>query len=112
MNTMKAIATYLTALTLLCGAARASAAVVHIEMHGSVEWNEFIDGPLVTSVVHPGDLVVLAFDVDSDSFVDPPFFPPPQTCHTRGYPLIPGSFTFRIGSVDVPLTDPMPNNEI
>jgi len=105
---MKTVFSLLAALAVLAAAAQASAEIVRVEIHGSVEYNVFIDGPLVNGVVQPGDPAVMAFNLDTNVYIDPPFLPPPSTCHTRGYAFIPGSFSLRIGGVDVAMSNPQP----
>ncbi len=95
----------------LFAAAVTEAAIIRVEMQGNVEWNQFIDGPF-HGVVLPGDPVVMVFDLDAGNFVTPPLLPPPDTCHTLGFPIIGGSFSLRVGSVDVPLTDPTNVNPV
>jgi hypothetical protein len=91
----------LAAMVAVLAAGTQAEAIIRVEAHGTVEWNQFIDGPFY-GTVQPGDSVVMIFDVCSDNYEDPPYYPPPSTCHTRGYKILPESFFLRIGSVDVP----------
>lgn len=86
---------------LMLAASGASAAIVRVEATGTVEYNDFVSG--ILSGVQDGEPVLLTFDVDSNVFVNDPNFP------TRGYPIVLSSFRYQIGSVSVPLVNPLPN---
>lgn len=104
---MKKLASVIAGLApVLMASAAVNAQVVAIEIHGHVEWNIFLNGPLVSTAVHPGDPAVMSFEVLSSNYVDSPSFP------VRGYPIIPGSFALRIGEVDVELEDPTITNVV
>jgi hypothetical protein len=73
----------------------ADAAVVRVEVVGSVEYN-YIQGDL--SGVVAGDRAVMSFNLDSDNFLDSESFP------TRGYRIDLSSFELSIGGVQMPLS--------
>jgi len=104
--------TLMTRLACACAIAvtllpvgRLQAAVVRVEIHGAVEINRFFDGPVANGIVSPGDPVILKFDVDPAALhLSPNYYtPPPNNCQSGGYDMIPGSFLFRMGAVDIPL---------
>ncbi len=94
----------LTATGALCAiafiSASAQATKVHVQINGSVEFALPTSGPLAP--VNPGDAAMMKFDVDSNVFVNSPNFP------TRGYNIIPGSFSLKMGSVTIGFANPMP----
>src|SRR5262249_58867005 len=82
----------------------ATADIVRIEVHGSVEWNQFTSGTLAG--VQVGDPVFMQFDVDSTVFYNPPTIPT-----WRGYPLLQPTFTLQFSGaspITVGLRNPMP----
>ena len=84
-----------TALSLV---GTAPAAIVNVEILGSVEYTGVTFGPL--SAVNPGDPVVWSFALNSDDYLDSPNFP------TRGYEIDQASFTMTLGSVELALDSP------
>ena len=99
---MSGLAAVLAATTV------ASAAVVRVEIHGSVEFNVFVNGPLVSPNVQAGDPVVISFNLDSNNFIDSPL----PICHTRGYRFVDGSFRLRVGGVDVSMVAGLPEAQV
>lgn len=77
----------------------ASAAGVHVEIRGSVDYN-VIRGDLAG--IPSGAPVVLGFDLDSSDYVDSPNFP------TRGYRIDLASFDMNFGGVHIGLDNPQP----
>ena len=80
------------------------AGLVQVEIRGAVEYNQ-VRAPVTFNrdVVFPGDSVVVSFRVDSDDFVDSSFFP------TRGYVVIPDSYTIRFDAGTGPVIEPFPS---
>jgi len=94
--------TALALLLLLAGyALPASAIVVEISITGEVSSNQIASGPLSSAV--NGDAAMLNFRVDSNTFVNSASFP------TRGYEIIPSSFSFTAGSGSVGIANPYPS---
>lgn len=92
----------------VCGAfvavfvANAQAAIVNIEVRGTVDFNVIGGG---MSVVQPGNPVVMSFNVDSNNFVNSGSFP------TRGYPIDLSSFSMTVAAVSVPIVNPQPGGQ-
>lgn len=80
--------------------ALAHAGVVHVQITGVVDYN--VIGGSMTGVV-AGDPVVMAFDVDSDVFVNSPSFP------TRGYSIDLSSFNMTVDGRPVTMDIPQPS---
>lgn len=77
----------------------ASAASVHVEIRGSVDYN-VIRGDL--NGIPSGAPVVLGFNLDSTDFVDSPNY------STRGYRIDLASFDMNFGGVHIGLDNPQP----
>jgi hypothetical protein len=77
----------------------AAATLVEVTVTGEVEFNQI--NPLPLGNVNGGDPVTATFVVDSDVFTDSGVFP------TRGYPIIPESFSLTMGSVTIGFEDPL-----
>ena len=92
---------------VLASALPSQAEIVRVEIRGTVEFNVFINGPLAQPAVAPGDVAVLAFYLDSTDYLDSP----QPICHTRGYRMLDGSFSLRIGGVDVAMVEGLPANQ-
>jgi hypothetical protein len=86
------------AIALVAVAAPLHAAVVNVEITGTVEWNFARTPPL--SDVNPGDPVTMQFAVDSDVFTNSPNFP------VRGYDILMDSYSVTVGAVTVGILDP------
>lgn len=92
-------------ITTLCAAAlfaaTANAAIVQVDVEGTVDFGSF---PFATSwgAFSSGDPVVMSFQLDSDNFVDSGLFP------VRGYEVIQSSYSLSINgnSVGLPGTQP------
>jgi hypothetical protein len=78
----------------------AQAALVQVEVTGTVEWNFLRAAPL--DQAQAGDPVTMYFQVDSDVFFESGNFP------TRGYNVILDSYSFTAGPATVGLTIPAP----
>lgn len=82
-------------------AATANAAIVQVDVEGTVDFGSF---PFATSwgAFSSGDPVVMSFQLDSDNFVDSGLFP------VRGYEVIQSSYSLSINgnSVGLPGTQP------
>lgn len=90
-------------LTILVSTTSASAAIVMVEITGTVEYNQFSSG--VLAPVDAGDAASITFLLDSDNFVNSPNFP------TRGYAIDQSSFAFTMGSVTIGLENPYPGGQ-
>jgi hypothetical protein len=82
----------------------AQAEIVQVEIRGVVEWNA-VRAPAAFNrdVVFSGDAVVVSFQVDSDNYVDSMYFP------TRGYVVIPESYTLTFEAATGPIVTPFPD---
>jgi hypothetical protein len=78
----------------------ARAAIVNVEINGSVEWNSIAGPPL--NGAHVGDKAKLTFTVDSNNFLNNPVYP------TRGYPIDVSSFKLSFPTFDIGLQNPYP----
>lgn len=79
------------------------AETVKVSVSGSVDYN-VIGGAMGGSAGTPsGTPVTMSFDIDSDNFLKSSSFP------TRGYPVDLNSFSMRVGSVNVPISNPQPD---
>ena len=88
----------------LVAATSAPAVIVHVEITGTVDYNVYTTGPLAPA--RPGDPVRIAFDVDSDVWVNSPTYP------TRGYPIIQSTWVMTAGAGGVGLASPMPTGTV
>lgn len=79
------------------------AAIVQVQITGTVEWNQFNNPPM--NSIQSGDAATLTFLLDSSVFNDSPNFP------TRGYVIDQSSFNLTLGSVTLGLQDPFPGGE-
>ncbi|MDX2200832.1 MAG: hypothetical protein SF069_17885 [Phycisphaerae bacterium] len=86
-------------LSAALGAAAASAAIIRVQVNGTVDFNVIGGG---MAGVPSGAPVTMAFDVDSTNVVDSPNFP------TRGYPILLSSWAMSVAGVNVPIRDPQP----
>ncbi len=80
-------------------ASGAQADIVRVEILGSVDFN-VIGGD--HAGIPSGAPVMMAFDLDSDDFVDSGSFP------TRGYSIILSSFVMTVGGAGITMDDPQP----
>jgi hypothetical protein len=82
----------------------AHAGLVQIEITGTVDFNQ-VRPPTSFSrdVVHSGDPVTVSFQVDSTNFVNSSSYP------TRGYVVIPGSYSLRFDTATGPVVVPFPS---
>ncbi|MBM3976725.1 MAG: hypothetical protein FJ299_07015 [Planctomycetes bacterium] len=87
-------------LAALCCAPLASAQEFLVSWKGHVEYNQITSGPL--GAVAANDPVVISLRVDAANFVNSTSFP------TRGYPAVPGTYSYQIGSVTLGLQSPYP----
>lgn len=92
--------TFISTVAAAAIAASAGAALVKVEITGTVEYSQFTSG--VLAPVDPGDSAVMSFLLDSESFVNSPNFP------TRGYTIDKSSFALTLGGVNVALQNPYP----
>jgi len=81
----------------------ARAALVTVDIKGSVEWNQITAAPL--SGAHVGDAADLTFTIDSNNFVNNPTFP------TRGYPIDISSFVLKFPTFQIGLKNPYPSGQ-
>ena len=88
----------LLAVALVAVLAPSQAAVVNVEITGTVEWNFARTPPL--NDVQVGDPVTMQFSVDSELFTNSPNFP------VRGYEILPSSYSVTLGAVNVGVLDP------
>ena len=95
---MKSAMTVFVAAMIL--AIPAQAAMVQVEVTGTVEWNFLRAFPL--DQANAGDPVTMTFQIDSDVFTNSATFP------TRGYDIVPDSYSFTAGVATVGLLDPYP----
>jgi hypothetical protein len=97
---MNLLSKSLVGCALAAGLAMPAAAVgVHVEIHGSVDYN-VIRGDLTG--IASGAPVVLGFDVDSTDYVSSSNYP------TRGYRIDLASFDMNFGGVHIGLDNPQP----
>lgn len=92
-------------LALLAGSVSsvAYADLVRVDVTGTVEFNDFVDGPFLG--VPEGAPASISFVVDSEDFEDSSGFP------TRGYSIDQSSFMFTAGDASSALADPFPDGE-
>ena len=93
---MKRIVMLVVALVAIV--APLQAAVVNVEITGTVEYNQARTAPL--NEIQVGDPVTMKFAVDSDLFTNSPNFP------VRGYDIDPASYSVTAGSVTVGILEP------
>jgi len=90
-------------VSCLSAAGIATADTVKVTVTGSVDYN-VIGGDMGGSSGTPsGTPVTMSFNVDSDDFLNSATFP------TRGYPVDLNSFSMKVGSVNVPISNPQPD---
>jgi len=80
----------------------AVATIVQVDIVGSVDYGQLNFGSWAGK--GPGTSAIATFQVDSNNYLDG-FYP------TRGYVIIPGSFTLTIGGVSAGMLDPYPLGE-
>lgn len=108
MNHMKFGMLQIAVIALILAAAQPTQAeIIRVEIRGTVEFNVFVNGPLAQPAVQPGDVAVVAFYLDSTDYLDSPL----PTCRTRGYRMLDGSFSLRIGDVDIAQVADLPANQ-
>lgn len=93
----------LNAALVSCLAAGAGAAIVQVDIFGTIEYNQIRNGPLNRVDVPAGSPVVIHFLLDSNLYMNDPDGLP-----TRGYFIDQASFTATYGSVTLGMENPFP----
>ena len=99
---MKKLAVF--ALLAPLAALPAQAGLVQVEIRGTVEYNQVRPpASFNNTVVHAGDAVRVTFEVDSENYLNSSSFP------TRGYVIIPDSYSLEFDTTTGPVTTGMPS---
>lgn len=93
--------TLATMIALLAFASPTLAAIVQVDVVGSVDFNVIVSGPLDRVSNPVGTPVNMSFQLDSNNFLNGNF-------PTRGYPISQSSFVLNVGATTVNMANPYP----